>query len=179
MAKAKLFQPDEYLETDEDIAEYITEAMSTADVDLMTRAIGVVAKARGMSAIAKQTGLSRESLYKALSGDGRPQFDTIVRVLKALGLGLRADVEREKTRVSVSEEAKRIEQAIARLDKNARLSRKLKIGPKLVVRTRDVTEHATQEEAVAAARKIATRYADRPPKPRSDRDRKSGQRKGH
>lgn len=137
MAKAKLFQPDEYLETDEDIAEYITEAMSTADVALMTRALGVIARARGMSAIAKQTGLSRESLYKALSGDGRPQFDTIVRVLKALGLGLRAGVERERTR------------------------------------------HATRGEAVATARKSSTRYADHRPKPRSDRDRKSGQRKGH
>ena len=84
--KAKPFDAAEHLETDEDIAAYLTEALETEDIDDLLRSIGVAAKARGMSQIARETGLSRESLYKALGGDVRPQFDTIMRVLKALGL---------------------------------------------------------------------------------------------
>jgi probable addiction module antidote protein len=88
--KSKPFDAAEYLDGDEEaLAAYITEALLTQDVDLITNAIGVAARVRGMSDIAKQTGLSRESLYKALSGDGNPQFETINRVLKALGLQLR------------------------------------------------------------------------------------------
>jgi probable addiction module antidote protein len=89
--KPKPFDAAEYLSSDEAIAEYITEAMYTGDIDLITRAIGVAAKARGMSEIARQTGLSRESLYKALGGEGHPQFETIALVLQALGLQLRVE----------------------------------------------------------------------------------------
>jgi probable addiction module antidote protein len=84
--KSKPFDAAEYLETDVDIAAYLTEALETENMDELLRSIGVVAKARGMSQIANETGLSRESLYKALSGDARPQFDTVLRVLKALRL---------------------------------------------------------------------------------------------
>ena len=89
--KSKPFDAAKYLGDDEAIAAYITEALLTCDADTIAHAIGVAAKARGMSHIAKQTGLSRESLYKALSGDGRPQFATINLVVKALGLQLRAE----------------------------------------------------------------------------------------
>ena len=89
--RSKPFDAAKYLDSDEAIAEYITEALLTDDGGVITRAIGVAAKARGMSHIAQQTGLSRESLYKALGGDGNPQFETIYLVLKALGLRLRAE----------------------------------------------------------------------------------------
>jgi len=89
--KSKLYDPTKYLDSDEAVAEYITEALATGDVELISHAIGVVAKARGMTKIAEDTGLSRESLYRALSADGRPQFETIGRVLSALGLRLRAE----------------------------------------------------------------------------------------
>jgi probable addiction module antidote protein len=89
--KSRPFDPAKYLDSDEVVAEYITEALSTGDVELVAHAIGVVAKARGMTKIAEETGLSRESLYRALSADGRPQFETIERVLAALGLRLRAE----------------------------------------------------------------------------------------
>ena len=79
----------------ERFAEYISEALLTGDIDTITRAIGVAARARGMSDIARQTGLSRESLYKALRGDGHPQFETITQVLQALGLRLRAEPANE------------------------------------------------------------------------------------
>jgi probable addiction module antidote protein len=89
--KSKAFDAAKYLDTDEAVAEYISEALTTDDIDTITRAIGVAAKAKGMSQIAQDAGLSRESLYKALGGDGNPQFETILRVLAALGLQLRAE----------------------------------------------------------------------------------------
>jgi len=89
--RSKPFDAAKYLDSDEAVAEYISEALLTGDIDTVTHAIGVAAKVRGMTEIARQTGLSRESLYKALSGQGHPQFETIALVLQALGLRLRAE----------------------------------------------------------------------------------------
>jgi probable addiction module antidote protein len=91
MKKSKPYDPAKYLDSDEAVAEYISEALATGEAELISAAIGVVAKARGMTKIAQEAGLSRESLYRALSAEGRPQFDTIGRVLSALGLRLRAE----------------------------------------------------------------------------------------
>ncbi len=86
------FDAAEYLEDDEAIAEYLDEAMKVAmgdsDPSFLAVALGTVARARGMSQIAKDAGLSRESLYKAFGGDGNPEFGTILKVLQALGLKL-------------------------------------------------------------------------------------------
>jgi len=76
----------EYLDSDEAIAVYLDEAFLTQDPAFITHAIGVAARARGMTQIAKDAGLSRESLYKALSDTGNPEFATVLRVLQALGL---------------------------------------------------------------------------------------------
>jgi probable addiction module antidote protein len=89
--KSKPFDAAKYLDSDEAISAYITEALLADDVNMITHAIGVAAKARGMSHIAQQAKLSRESLYKALSGDRNPQFETIYLVIKALGLRLRTE----------------------------------------------------------------------------------------
>ncbi|MHB1351299.1 MAG: addiction module antidote protein [Desulfobulbaceae bacterium] len=78
----------EYLKTDEDIAAYLDAVLEEDDPALVTHALGVIARAKGMSQIARETGLGRESLYKALSPEGNPEFATIVKVLKALGLQL-------------------------------------------------------------------------------------------
>ena len=82
----------EYLEDDQAIAEYLEKAMKIAmedsDPSFLAQALGTVARARGMSQIAKDAGLSRESLYKALGAEGNPEFGTILRVLQALGLKL-------------------------------------------------------------------------------------------
>jgi probable addiction module antidote protein len=98
--KSKPFDAAKFLENDETIAQYITEALLTYDTDMITHAIGVAAKARGMTMVAEHAGLSRESLYKALSGDGNPQFATILRVLTALGLRLRAEPADEGKRAA-------------------------------------------------------------------------------
>ena len=80
------FDSTEFLDSDEAISAYIEEAFETNDPAFITQALGTIARARGMSQIAKQTGLSRESLYKALSAEGNPEFSTVIRVMQALGL---------------------------------------------------------------------------------------------
>jgi probable addiction module antidote protein len=62
------------------------EALETDDASFIAKALGSIARARGMSQIARKAGLSRESLYKALSKEGNPEFDTVIRVMHALGL---------------------------------------------------------------------------------------------
>ena len=90
--KTRPFDAAEYLEDDEAIIEYLEEAMRVAtedsDPSFLTVALGTVARARGMSQIARDAGLSRESLYKALGSDGNPEFGTVLKVLQALGLKL-------------------------------------------------------------------------------------------
>jgi probable addiction module antidote protein len=87
-AKTKPFDPAEYLDTPESIAAYMTEALETGDPSFVADALGVIARARGMSEVAREAGVSRESLYRALSADGNPEFGTVMRVAQALGLRL-------------------------------------------------------------------------------------------
>jgi probable addiction module antidote protein len=79
-----------HLKTEEDIAAYFALCLEEAEDDaaFIAHALGVIARARGMTQLAKDTGLGRESLYKALSGEGNPSFSTILKVIKALGLKL-------------------------------------------------------------------------------------------
>jgi probable addiction module antidote protein len=93
MAKKKTKSPvtrpynsAEYLDSDEAITAYMEEALETGDPAFIAKALGTVARARGMSQIAKKAGLSRESLYKALSTEGNPALGTVIRVLHALEL---------------------------------------------------------------------------------------------
>jgi probable addiction module antidote protein len=93
MAKTRPFDAAEYLDTPEAIAAYLTEAFETNDAAFITDAIGTVARARGMSSVAKEAGLSRENLYKALSSEGRPEFGTVMKVLDSLGVHLHAEAK--------------------------------------------------------------------------------------
>jgi probable addiction module antidote protein len=81
----------EHLETDEDMAAYLDAALEAGDPALVVAALGDIARARGMSQIARDAGLGRESLYKALSPNGNPEFATFLRVVRALGLELHAE----------------------------------------------------------------------------------------
>lgn len=87
-ARTKPFDPAEYLDSPEAIATYMTEALETGDPAFVADALGVIARARGMSEVARDAGVSRESLYRALSPDGNPEFGTVLRVARALGLRL-------------------------------------------------------------------------------------------
>jgi probable addiction module antidote protein len=89
-AETKRWDPAEHLDSEEAVVAYIDAAMEDGDPALIAAALGDVARARGMSRIARASGLSRESLYKALSADGNPEFSTVMRVVKALGLRLTA-----------------------------------------------------------------------------------------
>lgn len=82
----------EFLKTDEDMAAYLDACLEEAGDDpaYIAHALGVIARARGMTQLARDTGLARENLYKALSRDGNPEFGTILKVVKALGLKLHA-----------------------------------------------------------------------------------------
>ena len=90
MGKTRPFDAAEYQDSPEAIAAYLSEAFETNDPGFITEAIGTVARARGMSALAKDTGLSRENLYKALSSEGHPEFSTVMKVLGSLGVELHA-----------------------------------------------------------------------------------------
>ena len=94
MRKTKTIPWDsaEYLKTDEDIAHYLEAVFEDGDPALITHALGVIARAKGMSQIAQAAGLARESLYKALSPEGNPEFVTVLKVMRALGLKLKVAV---------------------------------------------------------------------------------------
>ena len=95
MAKIKTTRYDvaEYLRTPEEMAAYLEACLEEANGDaaFVAKALGNIARAKGMSQVARDTGLSRESLYKALSGERVPGFDTILKVIDALGLKLHAE----------------------------------------------------------------------------------------
>ena len=84
--KTRTFDPAEYLDTPEAMAAYMTEALETGDPAFVADALGVIARARGMTEVARDAGVSRESLYRALSAEGNPEFGTVMRVAQALGL---------------------------------------------------------------------------------------------
>ena len=90
MPKTTRFDAADYLDTEERQVAYITSALETGDADFVRDALGVVARARGMGEIAKNAGLNRESLYKALGETGNPEFATVMRIVRALGLTLSA-----------------------------------------------------------------------------------------
>ncbi len=78
----------EHLETEEDMAAYLDAALEDGDTAVIVAALGDIARAKGMAQIARETGLGRESLYKALSATGNPEFATILKVVRAPGLQL-------------------------------------------------------------------------------------------
>ncbi len=86
--KTTPYNPFDYLETQEEINEYLTDAFQDDDPRVFIVALGYLAKKQGMTNVAKKTGLNRESLYRALSVNGNPKFATISKVSKALGCKL-------------------------------------------------------------------------------------------
>jgi len=84
------FDAARYLTDEAAIAEYMTAVLEANDPDLLLLALGDIARARGMAQIAKETGLGRESLYKALAPGAKPRFDTVLKVARALGVKLTA-----------------------------------------------------------------------------------------
>jgi probable addiction module antidote protein len=88
--KTTLFDEAKYLNTPQAISVYLEDIFETEDPELIAHALGVVSRAKGMTEVARKTGLSRESLYKALSAEGNPEFATILKVMRALDLKITA-----------------------------------------------------------------------------------------
>ena len=88
MAKASRFDAAEYLDSPQAIADYLSEAFETSDDEFIAQAIGTVARSQGMSGVAKDAGVSRENLYRALNAGGKQEFGTVMKVLNALGVQL-------------------------------------------------------------------------------------------
>ena len=90
--KLRKWDSAEHLKTDDDMAQYFEACLQEAgdDAAFVAKALGNIARAKGMSQLSRDTGLGRESLYKALSGEGNPSFATILKVASALGIRLHA-----------------------------------------------------------------------------------------
>jgi probable addiction module antidote protein len=88
--KTRPWDAAEHLKTEDDMAAYLEAALGDGDPALIAAALGDIARAKGMSQIARETGLGRENLYKALSPDGNPEFSTVLKVVRSLGLRLHA-----------------------------------------------------------------------------------------
>lgn len=88
MKKATTWDAADYLEMEADIAAYLNAAFEDGDTSVIAAALGDVARAKGMTQLAKETGITRDGLYKALSPTGNPSFDTVQKVIKAFGLRL-------------------------------------------------------------------------------------------
>lgn len=84
----RAFDAADYLDSDAVVAEYLNAALEDENPDVLLQAIADVAKARGMTQIAKDTGLGRESLYKALTPGAKPRYDTVLKLIRALGVEL-------------------------------------------------------------------------------------------
>lgn len=96
MKKNAPFDAADYLDSEEVIAQYLSAALEDENPDVFLVAVGDVAKARGMAQLAKDTGLGRESLYKALAPGAKPRYDTVLKLVRALGMELHATVAAHK-----------------------------------------------------------------------------------
>jgi probable addiction module antidote protein len=98
MVKISKFDVADYLKTPETIAAYLTEALATDDAAYISAALNTIARAKGMTTVAKETGLSRESLYKSFGGSSKPEFDTVRKVINSFGVRLVAEPVENKAR---------------------------------------------------------------------------------
>lgn len=88
--KTRPFDAADYLKSEDDMVAYLEAALDEDDPRVVAAALGDIARAKGMSQVARDAGLGRESLYKALSPEGNPEFGTVMKVVRALGLSLHA-----------------------------------------------------------------------------------------
>lgn len=112
--KTKKFDVADYLDSEEMIAAYLDAAFESGDTSRIAEAMGDVARALGMTKIARATGLAREQLYKTLSAEGRPELSTVLKVMAAFGGGLRSNFPRMRNRRATGRSKERVRTAKAR-----------------------------------------------------------------
>lgn len=88
LIETKIWDPAEHLDSEEKIALYLDAAFEDGDAAVIAAALGDIARAKGMSQVAREAGLSRENLYRALSSEGHPEFATVMKVIRTLGFEL-------------------------------------------------------------------------------------------
>lgn len=88
MKKATKWDASEFLSSEEGVTAYLNAALEDGDASVLVAALGDIARAKGMTQLAKETGVTRDGLYKSLSPTGNPSFDTVRKVIKALGFEL-------------------------------------------------------------------------------------------
>lgn len=93
MVKTEAFDAARYLTTAAAQAELLNDALATGDAAYVAQALGVIARARGMTAVAREAGVTREALYRSLSEDGDPRLTTLLGVMEALGMTLHAEIK--------------------------------------------------------------------------------------
>jgi probable addiction module antidote protein len=93
MVKTEPFDAARYLSTTESQAELLNDALTSGNAAYIAQALGVIARARGMTAVAREAGVTREALYKSLSEEGDPRLTTLLGVMEALGVTLRAEIK--------------------------------------------------------------------------------------
>jgi probable addiction module antidote protein len=96
MVELKEWDSAEYLTTPEDVAAYLEAAFEDGDPALIAYALGTIARSEGMTEVAKAAGLTRASLYKALSAEGNPEFATVIKVIQALGFKLMVTAKQDE-----------------------------------------------------------------------------------
>jgi probable addiction module antidote protein len=94
VVKTEPFDPAQYLTSPESQTDLLNDALATGDASYVAHALGVIARARGMTEIAREAGVTREALYRSLSEDGDPRLTTLLGVMRALGVRLTAEVDR-------------------------------------------------------------------------------------
>lgn len=109
------FDAADYLTSDKAVAAYLTDVLESNDAALLAAAVGNIARARGMSEIAKSAGLTREGLYKALRPKSQPRMETITKVLTALGVRLVAEPIGSESSIVVTPSASKVQKASSRL----------------------------------------------------------------
>ncbi len=93
MAKTEPFDAARYISTAEEQAELLNDALASGNAAYVAQALGVIARARGMAAVAREAGVTREALYKSLSEEGDPRLTTLLGVMEALGMRLHAEIK--------------------------------------------------------------------------------------
>jgi probable addiction module antidote protein len=137
------FDAAPYLESDEAIAAYLTDILEENDSGLLAAALGEIARARGMTEMAKSAGITREALYKALRSDSAPRFDTVSRVCTALGVRLVAQAINSNAQV-LKQEQEVIHKAIS---SKPRAKKMLTSKPKKPIKKSSVSAAAVKRKA--------------------------------
>ena len=159
--KTRPFDAAEFLDSDEMIAVFLADAFQSGEARIFQEALQVAARARGMASIAEASGLGRESLYKALRPDAQPRFETVRRVIEALGVTLEFSAHAPKAGFSVREPAASYGVAAASGTRAKKKTTRKKAPTQAVRKTRTTSQGAPASKRAAASKPAAAKATAR------------------